>query len=59
MVYYAMMNKKLFNNDMYAYDNGVIVDNAMSNYRYLISTKEQYKISDTSVKQFVKKCLIY
>lgn len=59
MVYYAMMNKKLFNNDMYTYDNGVIVDNAMSNYRYLISTKEQYKISDTSVKQFVKKCLIY
>lgn len=55
MVYYAMTDKKLFNDDMYAYDNGIIVDTVMSNYRYLASNKKTYKINNNEVKEFIEK----
>lgn len=55
MVYFAMTDKKLFNDDMYAYDNGVIVDSVMSNYRYLVSNKKTYNINDSSIKEYIKK----
>lgn len=55
MVYVAMNDKKLFNDAMYAYDNGVIVDSVMSNYRYLINAKETYKINDVSIKKYIDK----
>jgi uncharacterized phage-associated protein len=55
MVYFAMTDKKLFSEDMYAFDNGVIVDVVMNNYLYLKSTKESYSISNANVKTYIEK----
>lgn len=55
MVYYAINNEKLFKEKMYAYDNGVVVEEVMNNYSYLKSNKSDYSISDDSIKSFVKK----
>lgn len=55
MVYYAMNDKKLFDDEMYAYDNGVVVDTVMSNYRYLVNNKKTYSINDFSIKEYIKK----
>lgn len=55
MVYIAMTDNKLFNEDMYAFDNGVVVSSVMNNYAYLKSTKDCYKISDINIKKYIKK----
>jgi uncharacterized phage-associated protein len=55
MVYIAINNKKLFEEEMYAYDNGVVVDTVMSNYKYLSSTRNNYNIKDKDTKKFIKK----
>ena len=55
MVYIAMNNKKLFNDDMYAYDNGVIVDSVMNNYKYLCNNKNSYDIQDEKIKEYLSK----
>ncbi len=55
MVYIAMNNKKLFNDDMYAYDNGVIVDSVMNNYKYLCNNKNSYNIQDEKIKEYLSK----
>ena len=50
MVYFAMTDKKLFDEEMYAFDNGVVVNSVMNNYVYLKSTKKSYNISDENIK---------
>ena len=55
MVYFAMTDNKLFSEDMYAFDNGVVVNAVMNNYAYLKSTKESYDISDENVKSYIEK----
>ncbi len=55
MVYFAMTDKKLFNEEMYAFDNGVVVNSVMNNYVYLKSTKDSYNITDASVKNYIEK----
>lgn len=55
MVYFAMTNNKLFSEDMYAFDNGVVVNTVMNNYAYLKSNKESYNISDFNVKAYIEK----
>ena len=55
MVYFAMTDKKLFNEEMYAFDNGVVVNSVMNNYAYLKSTKNSYNISDENVKKYIEK----
>lgn len=55
MVYFAMTDNKLFDDDMYAFDNGVVVDSVMNNYSYLKSAKESFVILDDSIKSFIEK----
>ena len=55
MVYLAMTDNKLFNEEMYAFDNGVVVNSVMNNYAYLKSTKKTYNISDTKIKAYIEK----
>ena len=55
MVYFAMTDNKLFNEDMYAFDNGVVVNMVMNDYSYLKSNKETYNITDKSVKLYIEK----
>ena len=55
MVYFAMTDKKLFDEEMYAFDNGVVVNSVMNNYVYLKSTKNSYNISDVDVKKYIEK----
>lgn len=55
MVYYAMTDNKLFNEDMYAFDNGVVVNSVMNNYVYLKSNRDSYSISDMNVKSYIEK----
>ena len=55
MVYFAMTDKKLFNEDMYAFDNGVVVNTVMNNYSYLKSTRETYNITDMDIKKYIEK----
>ena len=44
-----------FNEEMYAFDNGVVVNSVMNNYVYLKSTKNSYDISDANVKNYIEK----
>lgn len=55
MVYFAMTDNKLFDDDMYAFDNGVVVNSVMNNYNYLKSTKETYVITNESIKKYIEK----
>lgn len=55
MVYFAMTDNKLFNEDMYAFDNGVVVNTVMNNYAYLKSNRDSYTISDENVKSYIEK----
>lgn len=55
MVYYAMTDTKLFDEDMYAFNNGIVVDSVMNNYKYLMSKKNSYDISDGSIKEYIEK----
>ena len=55
MVYFAMTDNKLFNEDMYSFDNGVVVNMVMNDYSYLKSNKETYNITDKSVKLYIEK----
>lgn len=55
MVYFAMTDNKLFNEDMYAFDNGVVVNMVMNDYSYLKSNKETYNITNKSVKLYIEK----
>ena len=50
-----MNDKKLFDEDMYAFDNGVVVNSVMNNYVYLKSMKSSYKIDDEDIKLFIEK----
>ena len=50
-----MTDKKLFDEDMYAFDNSVIVNEVKNNYAYLKLTKESYDISDVKVKSYIEK----
>ena len=58
MVYFAMTDNKLFNEDMYAFDNGVVVNMVMNDYSYLKSNKETYNITDKSVKLYIEKIIM-
>lgn len=55
MVYIAMNDEKLFSEDMYAYDNGVVVNSVMNNYNHLKSLKNCECISDINVKKYLDK----
>lgn len=55
MVYFAMTDNKLFNEDMYASPNGVVVNTVMNNYAYLKSNSDSYTISDENVKSYIEK----
>lgn len=55
MVYIAMNDKKLFDEDMYAFDNGVVINSVMNNYVYLKSMNSSYKIDDKDIKLFIEK----
>ncbi len=55
MVYFAMTDNKLFDDDMYAFDNGVVVNSVMNNYNYLKSTKDSYVIKDESIRKYIEK----
>lgn len=55
MVYIAMNDDKLFDDDMYAFDNGIIVDTVMNNYVNLKNNKDNYNIENIETKKFVKK----
>ncbi len=55
MVYFAMTGNKLFNEDMYAFDNDVVVNTVMNDYSYLKSNKETYNITDERVKLYIEK----
>ncbi len=55
MVYLAMTDKKLFNEEMYAFDNGVVINSIMNNYVYLKATKDSYQITNENIKKFIEK----
>lgn len=55
IVYIAMTGNKLFDDDISAFDNGVVVTSIVNNYSYLKSKKESSIIADDSIKTFVKK----
>ena len=55
MVYFAMTDNKLFNEDMYASPNGVVINTVMNNYAYLKSNRDSYTISDENVKSYIEK----
>lgn len=55
MVYFAMTDNKLFDEDMYAFDNGVVVNDVMNNYGYLKKNKDKYVIKDNDIKSYVRK----
>lgn len=55
MVYIAMNDKKLFDDDMYAFDNGVVVNSVMNNYNYLKSKKDSYIITNDDIKNYIEK----
>lgn len=55
MVYLAMTDSKLFAEDMYAFDNGVVINEVMNNYAHLKSTKDSYNIADENVKNYIEK----
>lgn len=55
MVYFAMTDNKLFNEDMYASPNGVVVNTVINNYAYLKSNRDSYTISDENVKSYIEK----
>ncbi len=55
MVYFAMTDKKLFNEDMYAFDNGIVIEFVMNNYNYLKQAKNSYIITSPSVKEYITK----
>lgn len=42
-IYIAMYSSKLFDDDMYAYDNGAVVKSIQENYKYIKNTKAAYK----------------
>ncbi len=46
-----MTDENLFNEEMYAFDNGVVVNSIMNNYVYLKLTKNNYDISEVNVKK--------
>lgn len=55
MVYYAMTDNKLFNEDMYAFDNGVVVGSVMNNYSSLKQNKKSFNINDEDIKKYIEK----
>ena len=55
MVYIAMNNDKLFEENMYAFNNGIVVNEVMNSYSYLKNSKDTYVIKDENVKSFVEK----
>lgn len=55
MVYIALTGNKLFREEMYAFDNGVVVNTVMNNYNYLKNTKNSYNLTDTKVRDYLKR----
>ncbi len=55
MTYMAMYEEKLFDEVMYAFDNGVVVETIMDNYMLLKRTKDSYEVESGSIKDFVTK----
>lgn len=55
MTYMAMNEKKLFDEPMHAYDNGIVVEAVMNNYSMLNRTKNSYKIDSLEIKEFIDK----
>lgn len=55
MVYMAMNNEKLFDEEMYAYDNGVIIEEVMQNYAILLSRKNEAVDLKDDTKNFLSK----
>lgn len=54
-VYIGMTGKKLFSDDLYAYDNGAIVPNVSSQFPILYSSKTVPNISDKEIRTFLDK----
>lgn len=50
-----MYEKKLFSDDIIAYDNGGVVLDVQNNYSNLLKTKEKYSIESDSVKSYLDK----
>lgn len=56
MMYISLYDKKLFNENMYAYDNGAVIDEILNSYGELRKNKNHYSLSDEkTVKPFIKK----
>ena len=55
MVYIAKTGKKLFDDVLYAFDNGAIVNEVMENYKYICNHPVNYQITDDKIRLFVDK----
>lgn len=55
MVYIAINGNKLFDEKMYAYENGVVVEEVMNNYKYLFNHKNEYQFNCSDTSLFVRK----
>ena len=53
-IFYAQTGQLLFEDDIYAYDNGGVVPEIQENYMYLKTKKDSYDLSDDE-KIFLKK----
>lgn len=55
-IYYAKTSELLFNEPIYAYDNGGVVPDVQENYKYLLAKKEDIPIDlPEEVKEFLSK----
>lgn len=55
MVYIGLYSSKLFEDNMYAYKNGVVIGSVMNRYRYLWKHKDEYNFNNEEVKVYVWK----
>lgn len=56
MMYISLYDQKLFNENMYAYDNGAVIDEILNSYAELRINRDNYSLENAeNVKPFIKK----
>ena len=56
MMYIALYDEKLFDENMYAYDNGAVIDEILNSYGELRKNRNKYTIKNAEmIKPFVEK----
>ena len=56
MVFIALYDEKLFNENMYAYDNGAVIDEILNSYAELRKNRNNYSLkNEESVMPFINK----